>query len=84
MQGVAGTPISDEGYQDDIDNYIRNGYELLLDGMENAGNYEAGKTKTIRVSLIHTYTTVDKNSYEADKCLNEACSVKQPVKKPGC
>ena len=89
--GFSGDEIVDEGYLTDdelsLKYFADRGYELALNGDE----YVSLKPKfddiidnvqEIQVRLKHTYTTVNKDTYEPDKCLNNACSAKHPEK--GC
>lgn len=61
----------------DIEYYTDRGYKLVRDGLTSDLKFKAGETTTVQIVLEHTYTTVDKKTYEKDKCLNNACTAKQ-------
>ena len=68
--------------ENDISFWIDRGYAVVSNELINNPKFVASETKTILIKLKHTYTTVDKNTYEAGKCLNTACVTVQPEK--GC
>lgn len=89
--GFPGDAIEDEGYLTDdelsLKYFADRGYELTSNGddyvsLEPKFDDIANNIQEIQIRLRHTYTTVDKSTYELEKCLNTACSAKQPEK--GC
>lgn len=70
-------------YNSDLQYYIDRGYKVVSDEIDEVNpSFKHNETKTYKIILQHTYTTVDKNTYEAGKCLNTACVTVQPEK--GC
>lgn len=66
----------------DIKYWTDRGYTLVSDGFDANPKFTAGETITIQIKLKHTYTTVDKDDYIPKKCLNNACTAKEP--ETGC
>ena len=89
VRGYSGDLIVDTDYLNDDElsvKYFKTlGYELSSDPIAtDKPKYDDtyDNTQIIDIILEHTYTEVNKETYEKDKCLNDACSVKQPEK--GC
>ena len=60
------------------------GYELVSNEIATTQKFDTNSNtnQTFKVILKHTYTTVNKDTYEKGKCLNNACTAVQPEK--GC
>ena len=69
---------------DRINFYKDRGYALVSNEIATTQKFDSNSSKDqeFLVVLKHTYTTVNKDTYEIDKCLNNACTAKQPEK--GC
>ena len=67
----------------DTQHWIDSGYTVAVDEFNTKNpKFIAGQLQVVNIYLKHTYTTVNKDTYEKDKCLNKSCTVKQPEK--GC
>ena len=66
---------------DDLNNYLDSGYRLVSDDTFPSPKF-TNDSKVYDIILEHTYTKVNKDTYEEGKCLNRNCTVKQPGK--GC
>ena len=60
----------------DIEYWTDRGYKLVSDGFDTNPKFTSGQTITIKIVLEHTYTPVDKRTFDPDKCLNIACTIK--------
>ena len=66
---------------DDLNNYLDSGYRLVSDDTFPSPKF-TNDSKVYDIILEHTYTKVNKDTYEEGECLNRNCTVKQPGK--GC
>ena len=88
LMGVPGENIVDSGYKTsgsiNTQILLDRGYKLVSDEYTTNPKFDdvQGNIQEIKVILEHTYTTVDKDTYEPKKCLNRACTAEQPEK--GC
>lgn len=88
MHGTPDEAIVDNGYQNsglvNTQYFLKRGYALVSDEYTTNPKFDdiMGNTQEIKVILEHTYTTVNKNTYDPNSCLNEECTAKQPEK--GC
>ena len=83
MKGKQGANIS-YNPNDRIQYYIDRGYALVENPFTTTQKFDSDSSKeqVFKIILEHTYTQVDKDTYEPDKCLNNACTTTQPEK--GC
>lgn len=83
MKGKQGANIS-YNPTNRINYYTDRGYRLVTNPFTTTQKFDSNSSvdQVFDIILEHTYTTVNKTTYEPDKCLNNACTTKQPEK--GC
>ena len=84
LQGMPNAEIKYDKLNDKISFYTKRGYVVYFNDFNTTQKYDVDyiSDQKLYVKFKHTYTKVDKNTYEKDKCLNKSCTVKQPEK--GC